>query len=505
VGENMVDFLEVVSRRDAGRFLAQATFGPTPEQIARVQSGGIEAFLEDEFAGSPVTYPDLDLWPGTVPATCTGSCVRDNYTVYPLQQQFFRNAITGGDQLRQRVAFALSQILVVSAVNDNLRLPSRLAPYLRTLVEHAFGNFRDLLYHVTLNPAMGRFLDMAGNNRANPNENFARELLQLFTVGLHELHDDGTEVLDADGRPIPTFNEATVVAFSRAFTGWNFARAPAPGVTDYRSLMVLNQGNHDLGTKRLLGGVVLAANRNGSEDLDRTIDNVFHHHNVGPFLGRQLIQKLVTARPSPAYVGRVASAFNDNGAGVRGDMKAVVRAVLLDPEARAPEPPATFGKLREPVLAITSLLRAFATTEATSDFVLGDSFLPTNLRCGQDLFRAPSVFNYFPPGGELAIHSTATALARVNLVYAIVYRTLPTSADRPKGTWVDLAELEPLAGDPAALVAAVDERLLAGTMSGSMRAVVVERTASVPAADRRGRARKAVYLVASSAAYQVQR
>lgn len=390
-----------------------------------------------------------------------------------------------------------------------------MVPYLRMLGQNAFGNFRDLLHNVTLNPAMGRYLDMVGNNKANPNENYARELLQLFAIGLYELNDDGTIVVDGTGRPIPTFDQEAVIAFSRVFTGWNFATAPAAGFVNYSSPMVLNQANHDVATKKLLNGVTLLANRNGLDDLNSAIDNIFGHHNVGPFIGRQLIQKLVTSNPSPAYVGRVTAAFNNNGIGVRGDMKAVLRAILLDPEARDPAPPASFGKLREPVLAVTNLLRAFAITEDTTDFVLGDSYIPTNLRLGQDVFRSPSVFNFYAPdspapgtdliGPEFGLLSTATSLARINLVYALVYKTLGTSADRPKGTWVDLAAFDALGADPAQLVEVLNQRLLHGAMADDMRQVVESRVSSVVASDLRGRAQKAVYLIAGSARYQVQR
>ncbi|MGH9165898.1 MAG: DUF1800 family protein, partial [Acidimicrobiales bacterium] len=364
-------------------------------------------------------------------------------------------------------------------------------------------------------PVMGQYLDMAGNSRANPNENYAREVLQLFSIGVHELNDDGTIRLDGAGRPVPSYDQAAVVAFSRVFTGWNFAAAPATGIVNYRDPMVLTQGNHDVAVKTVLSGLTLAANQNGNTELNAALDNIANHHNVGPFIGRQLIQKLVTSNPAPDYVGRVTAAFNDNGAGVRGDMKAVVRAILLDPAARPASPDARFGKLKEPVLAITNLLRAFSTTEATTDFVLGDSFLPANLRLGQDAFRSPSVFNFYPPdalapgtdllGPEFALQSTATSLARVNLVYSLVYKTLGTSADRPKGTWVDLAELLPAASDASALVDAVGQRLLYGRMSEAMKRIVVERVNAVPAGDALGRARKAVYLVATASAYQVQR
>ncbi|MEO6121562.1 MAG: DUF1800 domain-containing protein [Acidimicrobiales bacterium] len=505
-----------LSYTDAARFLEQSTFGPSPESIAYLQQVGVEVFLNEQFHAPPTSFPDLPMeWPGQVPVSCTGTCPRDNYSVYPLQTVFFRNALIGGDQLRQRVTFALNQIFVTSAVDADLRLASRMTHYLRMLSDNAFGNFRDLLRAVTLHPVMGNYLDMAGNNRANPNENYAREFLQLFSIGLHELNDDGTVRTDGNGSPLPTYDQDAVVAFSRVFTGWNLAAAPAPGIANYRDPMVLNQNNHDVGAKRLLGGVVLPAGQNGRVELDAAIDNVFLHRNVGPFFGRQLIQKLVTSNPSPGYVARVAAAFNADHAGVRGNIKHVVRAILIDPEARADQPGPSFGKLKEPVLALTNLLRAFDTTDATTDFVLGDSFLPASLRLGQDVFRAPSVFNFYPPdapapgtdllGPEFALQSTATALARINLLYALIYRTLAVSADRPKSTWVELAGLEPLAADPAALVEAVNVRLLYGTMSIPMRAIVTERVAAVAAADRRGRARRAVYLVATSSAYQVQR
>lgn len=500
---------------DVVRFLEQATFGPTPELVRHVQDIGFEGFLAEQFGGPILSYPEMELWPASVPSTCTGTCPRDNYTMYPLQAMFFRNAVTGPDQVRQRLVFALDQIFVTSAIDADLRLPSRMVYFLRTLSENAYGNFRDLLYNVTLSPAMGRYLDMAGNSKASPNENYARELLQLMAIGLYELNDDGTWMVDAKGSPIPSFSQEIVVALSRVLTGWNFAAAPAPGVTNYRDPMVLTQANHDVGAKVLLGGVTLAANRNGGDDLNAAIDLIFKHHNVGPFIGRQLIQKMVTSNPSPAYVRRVATVFNNNGLGVRGDMKAVVRAVLLDPEARDPDPPPAFGKLKEPVQAITNLLRAFSSNEATTDFVLGDSYLPANLRTGQDVFRSPSVFNFYPPdnvapgtgllGPEFALQSTSTTLARTNLVYSIVYKAMATSADRPKGTWVEFPDLEALAGDPAALVETLNQRLLHGTMSEAFRSIVAERVASVAATDRRGRARKAVYLVVSSSAYQVQR
>lgn len=505
------------SSNDTVRFLEQATFGPTTDLVAHVQDIGGEAFLDEQFNLPISNYPSLEeIWPQNPDTTCTGTCVRDNYTMYPMQQLFFQYALGAPDQVRQRVFFALGQIIVTSAQNPNLRLPSRMSYYLQTLENNTLGNFRQLLYDVTLNPNMGRYLDMVGNNRANPNENYAREILQLFSIGLFELNDDGTLMLDGSGNPIPTYDQDTVVSFARVFTGWNFASQPAPGVTNYQDPMVLNQAQHDVNPKTLLGGVVLDAGRPGYADLNDAIDNIFNHHNVGPFIGKQLIQKLVTSNPSPAYVARVTQAFNNNGSGVRGDLQAVVKAILLDPEARNENPGPDFGKLREPVLAITNLLREFNITGDTTDYVLGESYLPANIRLDEDVFRSPTVFNFFPPdyalpgsttlvAPEFGIDSTVTALNRINLNYELVYHAMPTTADRPTGTWIDLTALEAQAASPDALVETLNTQMLHGTMSDDMRNTIVNAVTNIADTDLQGRAREGVYLVASSSPYQVQR
>lgn len=501
------------SFNDTVRFLEQSTFGATPQLVSQVQATGFDAFLQEQFAAPASSYPDLPLQPTTVPASCNAVCRRDNYTMYPLQVRFFQNALQGTDQLRQRVVFALHQILVVSGVE--VTQPSWMVPYLKLLEQNAFGNFRQLLTDITLNPAMGNYLDMAGNRRTNPNENYARELLQLFSLGLDLLQIDGTPVLDSSGKRIPTYTEATVGAFARVFTGWNFDTAPATGVPNYTSPMVATAANHDTAAKTILNGVTLPANRTAAQDLTDALDNVFQHQNVGPFIGKQLIQHLVTSNPSPAYVGRVAAAFNNNGAGVRGDMKAVIRAILLDPEARSVWVPFQLGHLREPVLFITTLLRHFSTTASTTDFVLADSYLPTELRMGQDLFRSPSVFNYFPPaftlideqvlGPEFAIYSTSTAMARANFVRDVVYKRMATATDRPTGTWLDLAPLQSLAATPAGLVDELNKRMMHGQLSLGTRASLVNALSSMPASNLLARVQRAVYLIATSAEYTVQR
>jgi uncharacterized protein (DUF1800 family) len=507
------------SANEAARFLEQATFGPNATLIAHVQAVGFSAFLDEQFALPASSYPTLPLQPTTVPLTCTGTCVRDNYSMYPIQMTFFKNALLGQDQLRQRVAFALQQIMVTSGLT--VTQPSWMTPYLQIFDNDAFGNFRQLLQEITLNPAMGAYLNMAGNTKAAPNENYGREVLQLFTIGLNELHADGSVVTDSQGNPVPSYTQAIVDAFSRVFTGWNFATAPAPGVPNYINPMVVTAGNHDGGAKTLLNGVTLPATSpvtvaTANTDLSNALDNIFQHHNVGPFIGRNLIEHLVTSNPSPAYISRVTAAFNDNGSGVRGDMKAVIRAILLDPEARNDTPSAVFGHLQEPILFKMRLLRAFTTTGATTDFVLSDSYLPSELAMAQDLFRSPSVFNYYPPvfnvagvsinGPEFAIQSTSTALARINFVAEVTYKTMSTSIpNRPMGTWLDLSSITPSAGSPYLLTNTLNTLLLHGQMSPDLRATVNNAIGSMSAASSLVKAQRAVYLIASSPEYFVER
>lgn len=505
------------SSADGVRLLEQSAFGPTNALIDYVQSIGPAAWVDEQLAAPMSSYPTLPLQPGTVPPTCDAICVRDNYTMYPLQRQFFTNALYGADQLRQRVAFALHELLVVSG--RDISQPSWMAPYLQILDRNAFGNYRQLLYEITLNPGMGRYLDMVTSTKNNPNENYAREILQLFSIGLNELNLDGTPQLDLEGKPIPTYDQAIVTGFAKVFTGWTFEAQPSPGVVNYIDPMRLVATNHDTGTKQLLNGVVLPAGQTGVADLNAALDNIFNHPNVGPFVAGHLIRTLVTSNPTPAYVARVASVFNDNGAGVRGDLGAVVRALLLDPEARGDvKTDPNYGHLREPALYVANILRAFNARSAngltTSDGYLNPQITPME----QDVFRPPSVFSYYPPdylapgttdvlGPEFGILSATTALRRANLVNTIVYSTIPVSANAPNGTSIDQSGLQALAGNPTALVAELDRVLLHGTMSTAMRDSIVTAVNTVPAGTNqlRDRARAALYLVATSSQYQVQR
>jgi uncharacterized protein (DUF1800 family) len=532
--------------QDTVRFLEQSTFGPTVPLITNVQQVGFEAFLAEQLAAPMTGYPQLEFWPQTRPESCTDECQRDNYTNYLLQRQFFLNALNGQDQLRQRVAFALSQILVVSRVD--IPLSSWMQSYQQLLYRSAFGNFRQLLYDVTLHPTMGRFLDMLNNRcqiraphdasvcrnglAAQPNENYAREILQLFSIGTFLLNADGTRQLDGSGNPIPTYDQQTVEEFSRVFTGWILAPAlPGPPsiggtVPNYRDPMRVRlnaQGRedyHDKGPKTLLGGFALPGGQPQTEELTAAIDNIANHGNVAPFIGKQLIQHLVTSNPTPGYVARVAGVF----AASRNSptqLYEVVGAILLDPEARGdfrdPVAEPHYGRLREPAQLIANVLRAF---NATSDGVLnsltvGGSAIGS-AEMSQDLFNAASVFSFYPPtarvpgeavlGPQFALFSSLTSLRRANFINRVIFATIPAAApNRPTGTSINLAQWDALASDPEQLIASLNGLLLHGTMSTEMRDAIRAAVESIPASNARARVRTAIYLIATSSQYQVQR
>jgi uncharacterized protein (DUF1800 family) len=527
----------VVPTSDAFRFLNQSSFGPTATSLARVAALGVPAFLEDQFAQPISGYPDsefaylsLDESPsctfGAPNDTAAYACARDQLTLFKLRRRFFANALNQPDQLRQRVAWSLSQLLVISGMKDpDLETAYVQARYHQMLAEGAFDNFETLLTRVTLSPQMGHYLDMVDNAKADPeqgtepNENFARELLQLFSIGLVELDTDGTPLLDANGQPIPTYGQAEIKSFARVFTGWTYPpydAAQTPGPDDERYFgkpMVSAPEEHDTAAKVLLGGAPLPAGQTVAADLAAALHNVFMHPNVGPFIGAQLIRQLVTGNPSPAYVARVAAAFNDNGQGVRGDMKAVLRAILLDPEARGEvKADAGYGALKEPVLYMTSLLRALG---AASD---GIGFVDPSAAMGQDVFYSPSVFNYYPadyriPGTsaiapQFGIHNTNTVLARIDFAYDMVYgggyERREDIADAT-GTAVDLTPFVALAASPAQLVQRVNDVLFGGGMTPGVQSEMLATVALLPADDPQARASAAVFLGATSFHFQVTR
>jgi uncharacterized protein (DUF1800 family) len=421
--------------------------------------------------------------------------------------------------------------------------------YQQLLYRSAFGNFRQLLHDMTLNSAMGRFLNMLNNRcqtrippevdvcrngvSSKPNENYAREILQLFSIGTFLLRQDGTHQVDGNGNPIATYNQHMIEEFARVLTGWILAptlAGPADiggTVPNYRDPMRVRrdgQGRedyHDRGPKTLLSGVTLPAGQSQEQDLNAAIDNIIQHQNVAPFISKQLIQHLVTSNPSPGYVERIAGVFAAKREAPT-QLQEVVRAILLDPEARGdfkdPAAEPSYGKLREPVLFITNILRAF---NATSDGVL-DALNVEGSAIGsgamsQEVFRAPSVFNFYPPtarmpgepgvlGPPFTIFSSLTSLRRDNFVNRVIFATIPADPPhRPTGTSIDLAVWDALGNDPDQLIATLNELLLHGTMSGEMRHIISEAVASIPADNRRLRAQTAMYLIATSPQYQVQR
>ena len=520
----------LVTESEAVRYLEQSTFGPTSPLINRVQSIGIKDMLQTEYEAPMSVYPDLPVFPADsadgCPAGSDPNCFRDNYTMYQLQLRFFLNALFGDDQLRQRVAFALHQIFVVSGLA--IQQPSSMAPYLNLFARGAFGNYRQLLYDVTLNPAMGAYLDMANNDKrsggASPNENYAREILQLFSIGLYRLNQDGTTQLDVSGQPIPTYDQNTIIGFAKIFTGWTYA--PLPGATsqwtnpeNYLAPMVAFENHHDLSAKPLLNGVTSLANQKAKKDLVFALDNIFNHPNVAPFICKQLIQNLVTSNPTPGYVSRISAVFNNNGSGVRGDLKAVVSAILQDPEARcddvatcASANDVNYGHLRSPVLYVTNILRAF---NATSD---GVSLSDRTRNMGQEPLNPPTVFSYYRPnyvipgttllGPEFTIQSSAAAINRANFANTMVFGRIGTA---PAGTAIDLTGLQALStgdGTGVTVVNELDRLLMHGTMSAAMRTRILQTITALPgvtAADHLKRARWALYLVTTSSQYQVAR
>ena len=511
---------------EASRFLAQATFGPTTESIAALRSvPGYSDWIDEQ-----MTLPVSVTEPYTR-ANSNGSSTKERHEIW------WTNALSGSDQLRQRVAFALSELFVVSDLDYLLaNAQYGMASYYDMLARNAFGNYRTLLEEVTLHPVMGVYLSMVRNEKADvennirPDENYAREVLQLFSIGLYELNDRG-EALPLNN-PVSAYSQNTVEEFARVFTGWNYDGVSTwetnnlGGDGVFTEPMVPNENFHDAGSKTLLDGAVAPAGLSVTEDMDFALDNIFQHSNVGVLVSKHLIQRLVTSNPTPEYVARMTAVFNDNGSGVRGDLAALVKAILLDTEARDgyltnPD----FGKLREPVVRLAHFWRALDATPGplaegvhnTSDFTM----VRIDEMTGEAVMSSPSVFNFFKPdhtiiaGGtrlapELEIMSEANLANTHNNYHDQIYRFNDRSNlddDNPRVTIVDLQPLVDIAGDPDELLDWYNLVLFSGGLPDDMRQTLFDYMSGLGDDDsgRFARVQDTLFMILVTPQYHIQR
>lgn len=545
------------ARADASRFLQQASFGATAAEIDRVVSLGYAGWINDQFSRTASSHFQMNqAIHNELSPFLTTQDDKDCKFSYPCQlarhDTWWEIGVRGQDQLRQRVAFALSQFFVISDVSDNVGYSQQaVSDYYDTLVVNGLGNYRTLLEEVALNPLMGRYLGMLQNEKADPrnntepDENFAREVMQLFSIGLIELNIDGTPRLDAQGNTIPTYDNTRITNLARALTGWNFGttsnwyvwedNVKLPGLIVN---MAPVESFHDTAAKTLLNGVNVPAGGTSRADLQIALDNLANHPNVGPFLARHLIQRMVTSNPSPAYIARVATVFNNNGSGVRGDMRAVVRAILLDTEARDASVAQQYGsgKVKEPMLRFAAVLRAFGAQGQTVSGAAGPTTraLLRNRGVGVDMSQSvmssPSVFNFYRPNflptgdlrqrglfaPELQILNEASSITTLNHLYSRLNRTdrddtgiaLTTTDPRFYITQYrfDLSAEKPLAVSPEALVDRLNLLLMGGRMPTDMRTILINAAYEIPMNDGGGdRVEDMIFLIASSSQFAVQR
>ena len=513
------------SDADAARFLTQATFGMNSlSDITHLRAVGLQAWLDQQFATPAASHVDYVNQRASANADSSGRPrPRDEMSYEAIWQQW----LFGADQLRARVSFALSQIFVVSNIAPDLR-PHAMSSYMDMLNRHAFGDFRTLLREVTLHPTMGYYLNMVNSQKADaktgahPNENYAREVLQLFSIGLVKLQPNGLPQLDATGQTIATYDESVVQGFARAFTGWSFGNSTAFDRADENSpaawtlFMKPYPAKHEPGTKKLLGGVTLPAGQTPEKDLEDALDNIFLHPNVGPFISRQLIQRLVTSNPSPDYIQRVASVFNQDSTGRRGNLQAVVRAILLDDEARkAPSGP-TYGKLREPLVRLANLLRAMNARSSSGRNAIHYLDSPDS-SLGQSPLLAPTVFNYFSPNyrpqgvvaqsglvaPEFQITTETSIVGGLNFIVGLIKRGSIGSGETELK--FNFAGFEALAANPAALVDVMDLLFMNQQMSPALRTRMTGMLNAMPANRPANRARAAITLACVSPDHMVQR
>ncbi|HEX7943237.1 MAG TPA: DUF1800 domain-containing protein [Phenylobacterium sp.] len=520
---------------EAARFLTQATYGPTDATIAQVRASGYSLWIDEQMTMAPPTghlaLVDARLAPGA------------SVDAVDFYYSYWTQAVTGPDQLRQRMKLALSEIFVISLTDSTISARGA-ASYYDMLGANAFGNFRTLLEQVALHPMMGVYLTWAGNQKEdpatgrNPDENFAREVMQLMTIGLYQLNPDGTVRTDISGRPLPTYTAEDISGLARVFTGYSYY-SPSPTSLTFRGgnlpadaktrSMIPYPAFHSTGAKTFLGVTIPAsATSNPDADLKIALDTLFNHPNVGPFIGKQLIQRLVTSNPSPAYVARIAAVFNNNGKGVRGDMAAVVRAILLDSEARsaaAADDP-NFGKVREPIVRMANWARAFDAKSQSGNFLIPSTSANTSL--SQTALTAPSVFNFYRPGysppntrvgaaglvaPEFQIVDEVTVAGYLNTMQTTIDAGIGNTVNGARDVRSAYAAEVAIATDPTALVDRMNFLLMSGRMSATLRGRIIDAVSAInlPASGATrttallNRSKLAAYMTMASAEYLVQR
>lgn len=509
---------------EASRILSKGTFGPTAAEINRLSNMGTSAWFNDQFSKIQPTrslhFTYMNLAQAALPAG-------QNLSEAQFLESFWQKAVNGDDQLRQRVAFALSEIFVISFQNTTLaNNPRGVAEYYDMLGAFAFGNFRDLLEQVSLHPMMGNYLSSLRNQKTVgarlPDENYAREVMQLFTIGLRELNEDGT---DTTSPPTATYTSDDIKGLAKVFTGWSWA-GPDKSSTRFFGgtpdanrdwLPMQNYPDYHETLPKTFLGTTIPANTSGEASLKIALDRLFNHPNVGPFIGRQLIQRLVTSNPSHAYIGRVAKVFADNGQGVRGDMKAVIKAVLLDPEAMTFSTAASAGKLREPVIRLANWMRAFNahSTLPSGQFPVGNLDDPLR-EIGQTPMSSPTVFNFFrpdyiPPNSSIAAANLVAPEMQITEETSVVgylnymHRAIPLGIGTANVIQPDYTAELALASTPEILLDRINLLLLQNNISSGLRTQILAAINSNPNNTALNKVYLAIFLTMASPEYLVQK